>query len=153
MTFFTLFNNFFDIIIGVGVKDMKKYIPNFLTLSRLLVTPLIIYLGLNNHLIILIIVAVFIALTDFFDGYLARKWQVTSDFGAKLDMIADKVLALGLLILLIMKNHLFLYVLILESIIANSTWMGITYKEDLEDLVKKINWLIEKGEYPRDLWG
>ena len=97
---------------------MKKYIPNILTLSRLLVTPLIIYLGLNNHLIILIVVAVFIALTDFFDGYLARKWQVTSDFGAKLDMIADKVLALGLLILLIMKNHLFLYVLILESIIA-----------------------------------
>ena len=98
--------------------NMKKNLPNILTLSRLLVTPLIIYLGLNNHFIILIIVAVFIALTDFFDGYLARKWQVTSEFGAKLDMIADKVLALGLLILLIMKNHLFLYVLILESIIA-----------------------------------
>ena len=83
---------------------MKKNLPNILTLSRLLVTPLIIYLGLNNHFIILIIVAVFIALTDFFDGYLARKWQVTSEFGAKLDMIADKVLALGLLILLIMKK-------------------------------------------------
>ena len=48
---------------------MKKYIPNILTLSRLLVTPLIIYLGLNNHIITLIIIAVFIALTDFFDGY------------------------------------------------------------------------------------
>ena len=97
---------------------MKKYIPNILTLSRLFITPFIIYLGMNNHIIILIIVALFIALTDFFDGFLARKWQVTSSIGAKLDMIADKVLALGLLILLIMKNHLFFYVLILETIIA-----------------------------------
>lgn len=97
---------------------MKKYIPNILTLSRLLITPWIIYLGINNHIIILIIVAGFIALTDFFDGYLARKWHVTSKLGAKLDMIADKVLALGLLVLLVMKNHLFFYVLIFEAIIA-----------------------------------
>ena len=97
---------------------MKKYIPNILTLLRLFVTPIIIYLGINNHLIILIIVAIFIALTDFLDGHLARKWNVTSQIGAKLDMIADKVLALGLLILLIMKNNLFFYVLILEAIIS-----------------------------------
>ena len=97
---------------------MKKYIPNILTLSRLLITPLLIYLGLANHIITLIIVAIFITLTDFLDGYLARKWQVTSAFGAKADMIADKFLAITLLILLIMKINLFFYILILEIIIA-----------------------------------
>ncbi len=97
---------------------MKKYIPNILTLSRLLITPLLIYLGLTNHIITLIIVAILITLTDFLDGYLARKWQVTSAFGAKADMIADKFLAITLLILLIMKINLFFYILILEIIIA-----------------------------------
>ena len=31
-------------------------------------------------------------------------------------------------------------------------WLGVTYKEDKEFVVSEINKLIEKGEYPRDLW-
>ncbi len=41
------------------------------------------------------------ALTDVLDGYLARKWQVTSKFGALLDPIADKVLLATALILVV----------------------------------------------------
>lgn len=97
---------------------MKKYIPNILTLSRLLVTPLIIYLGINERTYSLLILAFFIALTDFFDGKLARKWGVTSVLGAKLDTIGDKCLALSLLIILIKNNNDFLYIFILECLIA-----------------------------------
>ena len=73
------------------MNKIKKYIPNFLTISRLLVTPLIIYLGIKNEIIPLIIIAIFIALTDFLDGKLARLWNVSSELGAKLDTIGDKV--------------------------------------------------------------
>lgn len=97
---------------------MKKIIPNILTSSRIILTPIIVYLGLTNHIKLLIGLAIIVALTDFFDGLLARKWGVVSEFGAKLDAISDKVLAIGLLIILIIKNHSFFYVLILESIIA-----------------------------------
>ena len=38
------------------------------------------------------------ALTDFLDGYLARKWKVTSDFGRMIDPIADKLFVAGCLI-------------------------------------------------------
>ncbi len=102
----------------VYMESIKKYIPNILTSMRLILTPIIIYLGLTNHYKILIALAVVTALTDAIDGFLARKWQVTSDLGAKLDAIADKTLAIGLLIILIIKNHAFFYVLILESLIG-----------------------------------
>ena len=38
---------------------------------------------------------------------------------------------------------------ILES---NAKWLGVTYKEDKDMVVKEIQKLIEKGEYPNDLW-
>ncbi len=89
-----------------------------LTLSRLLVSPIVIYLGVNNQFLALVILAIFIALTDFLDGKLARKWNVVSELGAKLDTIGDKCLAFSFLAILVFDNHYFYYVLILEGIIA-----------------------------------
>lgn len=100
------------------MNNLKKYIPNILTSSRILLTPLIVYLGLTNHIKILIGIAILVAFTDSLDGILARKWNAESDLGAKLDAISDKVLAIGLLIILIVRNHAFFYVLIFEIIIA-----------------------------------
>jgi len=97
---------------------MKKYIPNILTVLRIVFTPIVIYLGLTNHYIVLIVLAAIIAFTDAIDGFLARRWHVVSELGAKLDAIADKMLAIGLLIILIIKNHAFFYVLVLECLIA-----------------------------------
>ena len=58
----------------------------------------------------MIIIAIFIALTDFLDGKLARLWGVSSDIGAKLDTIGDKALAIGLLIILVVDNQMFFYI-------------------------------------------
>ena len=41
------------------------------------------------------------AITDWFDGYLARKWKIESDFGAFLDPVADKLMVATVLILLV----------------------------------------------------
>ena len=86
------------------MEQLKKYLPNILTASRILFTPIVIFLGITNHYKILIAVAIVIAFTDFLDGYLARKWDVVSELGARLDVIGDKMLAIGLLIILIIKN-------------------------------------------------
>lgn len=102
------------------MKTLKKYIPNILTCSRIILTPFLLFLGLTDHMKILIGFAVFIALTDYFDGKLARRWKTDSELGAKLDAVADKVLVVGLLIILVSKNRGFLYVLIIESLIAFS---------------------------------
>ncbi len=43
--------------------------------------------------------------------------------------------------------------IVLKSIVSDSKWLGVTYKEDLEGLKISIGELIKKGEYPQDLWG
>ena len=75
---------------------MKKYIPDSLAIFRIISSPVILYLilldGSNEGLMLIPAIIAFIsAWTDFFDGRLARKWNVTTKTGAFLDTIADKI--------------------------------------------------------------
>ncbi len=79
-------------------------IINGLTISRIFLgLPIIISLenGNNEIFIFLIIIG---GLTDFLDGYLARKYDHKSVFGAKLDPLADKILLIGPMIWLVHEN-------------------------------------------------
>lgn len=81
-------------------------VPNLLALTRIFLTPVVMAFVLLSEQIdhaFGIALAVFIpaALTDFADGYLARRWKLASVFGAFLDSVADKVLAVGSLLVLI----------------------------------------------------
>ena len=84
-----------------------KNLPNVLTISRIvLLAPLLIMIYLPNDQLNLISVILFIliALTDFFDGFFARRQNITSEFGKMLDPIADKLLVVGVLIILMIKG-------------------------------------------------
>ena len=79
-------------------------IINGLTITRIFLgLPIIISLrnGNNDVFIALILIA---ALTDFLDGYFARKYNHKSVFGAKLDPLADKILLIGPMIWLVHEN-------------------------------------------------
>jgi len=102
------------------IMIMKEKIPNILTIIRISLTPIIMILGLTNHFYSMTIIGIIAALTDFFDGYLARKWQVTSVKGAKLDAVADKVFAISLVGCLISKNKILIIAFVLEIIIGCS---------------------------------
>ena len=83
-----------------------KHLPNILTIARLILS-LLMFVALAAigaqalpdlaAWLIRFAVAAFIiaAVTDFFDGWLARRWSVTSLIGAILDPIADKILVCG----------------------------------------------------------
>ena len=83
---------------------MTWTVPNILTLLRLLAAPGVAVMFLYFHrpwadwfALILFILA---AVTDWFDGYLARLWKQESKFGAMLDPIADKAMVVIALVVL-----------------------------------------------------
>jgi len=97
------------------------WLPNALTLGRIAAIPLlmwsIIAVGGNmnslvNAPILLLLLFILCAVTDFLDGYLARRWELVSAFGRMLDPIADKLLVAGCLIALNISFGPVWYVLI-----------------------------------------
>jgi cardiolipin synthase (CMP-forming) len=85
----------------------RRHIPNALTVARLVAVPLCLAIMLanpNGKAIALLGIFVAAAITDFLDGFLARRWQVTSPLGALLDPIADKLLVALMLVYLLMQR-------------------------------------------------
>jgi CDP-diacylglycerol--glycerol-3-phosphate 3-phosphatidyltransferase len=81
-------------------------IPTLLTWTRIVAIPLIVgvfYLGLEPRVQNLVATVMFVAfaLTDWLDGYLARRLNQTSSFGAFLDPVADKFLVCASLLVLV----------------------------------------------------
>ncbi|MCL2935867.1 MAG: CDP-diacylglycerol--glycerol-3-phosphate 3-phosphatidyltransferase [Trichodesmium sp. St16_bin2-tuft] len=79
-------------------------IPNWITFSRLLGVPIILYTlntPTNQNLWICLIIFLIASATDFLDGYLARKLNQVTDLGKFLDPLVDKLLILAPLLALI----------------------------------------------------
>ena len=78
-------------------------VPNTLSLIRLILTPVMIalfYVEFPYHFVLTAVVFAVAAVTDFLDGYIARKKGLITDLGKFLDPAADKVLVLSALIVM-----------------------------------------------------
>ncbi|MGD8589604.1 MAG: CDP-diacylglycerol--glycerol-3-phosphate 3-phosphatidyltransferase [Chromatiales bacterium] len=82
-------------------------IPNILTLLRIVLIPvfvLVFYMPFGWARLACALVFALAAVTDWFDGYLARRWSQTSPFGAFLDPVADKLMVAVALLLLVQSE-------------------------------------------------
>lgn len=83
-------------------------LPNKLTLLRVILVPVFMLFaaGAANQTPALLAGIVFAAasLTDFFDGYLARKWNLVTDFGKFMDPLADKMLTTAALVYMVVDG-------------------------------------------------
>lgn len=87
---------------------MQFNIPTCLTLFRVAMIPFFVlafYLPYVWAPTACALIFVFAAITDWFDGYLARRWKQTTRFGAFLDPVADKVLVAIALVLVAEYFH------------------------------------------------
>jgi len=79
-------------------------IPNLFTILRILFIPFFIKYFLSGNYLIAGIIFILSALTDFLDGYLARKYKLNTQLGRILDPLADKLTIISILIVLVIAD-------------------------------------------------
>ena len=101
---------------------------NFITVARILLAPVIFLFLIFGNYLVCIILFFLAGLTDYFDGYLARKYNAESQIGEILDPIADKILIVFLLIGLSVELDSFLIAFLSSLIISRE--IGIAALRD-----------------------
>ena len=99
---------------------MTITIPTWLTLFRIVTIPLMVAAFYWQHPAAHIVTtAVFVlgALTDWLDGWIARRFNMGSDFGAFLDPVADK-LAVAVTLFIVVQRHNTAYMALLAAVIV-----------------------------------
>eukprot|EP01031_Cornospumella_fuschlensis_P030724 gene30724-37124_t len=93
------------------LAEWQKHLPNALTMLRMAAIPLMILAFVLNLRATMCGLYVLSCVTDFFDGFLARRWKVTSSFGKLWDPVADKLTVTTVLVLLCAQFPALPYVL------------------------------------------
>lgn len=111
-------------------------IPNILSLIRICLIPLIVYLYLFTDLSWLSGIFIILSgLTDMIDGYIARKFNQISDLGKILDPIADKLTLLSILICVTSKYNSFIILLgselVKDLLVAISSYYRINSNKEI----------------------
>lgn len=97
----------YKFIKGKGVMNL----PNQLTLLRVILIPVFVlffYLDFSGNYFVALAIFAIASLTDFFDGRIARKYNLVTNLGKFLDPIADKVLVSTAFIIMLTKPYIFI---------------------------------------------
>jgi len=119
---------------------MKFNLPNSLTLLRIILIPLIIFLfisGDDSNRFLVFILFLIASITDYLDGFFARYMKQQTNFGEFLDPIADKLLVIITLILLISENQDIIF-LTSTLIIVTREFLVIAIRQRLAELGENI---------------
>ena len=141
-------------------KQVKSNLPNRITIFRIILSIIIITILLfpfemvnisfskyliNDTIVLdvkLVICAVLFAIasiSDFLDGYIARKYHLESNFGRIMDAIADKILVNGVLISLCGKGYIspiIPTIIVLRDVVVNSLKMAAGEKGKVVEAIK-----------------
>ena len=100
--------------------DGWNTIPNWLSFIRIALIPVFAVLFVQGHQLVAVIVMICAALTDLFDGKIARKFNQVSNLGKILDPIADKLSQMAIVIVLLYTywenpiKYLFFFIIVKE---------------------------------------
>ena len=127
-------------------------VPNFITLIRLFLVPIIIWLIFDNNLWLAFYLTLLAAISDAIDGIIAKRFNCVTKLGTFLDPIADKVLLVCLFIVLGQQGYIAAWLVILvvfrDLLIIGGALMFHTITNSLEIVplkVSKINTVVQFG--------
>ena len=92
---------------------MLKHVPNILTILRFLLIPVIIFYIFTGNYILAFVFFTFSGLTDIADGFIARKFNLVSNFGKLMDPLADKLTQIATLASLVFANMIPMWILLI----------------------------------------
>lgn len=91
---------------------MLKFIPNMLTIIRFLMIPIILYAVVIGDYLAAFILFTISGITDIADGFIARKFNLISNFGKLMDPLADKLTLISMLAILVIQNIIPVWILV-----------------------------------------
>jgi cardiolipin synthase len=90
---------------GTALPSRVLTVPNVLSITRLCLLPVFLWLVLGPEADgIAVAVLMFMGISDFFDGWVARRWNQTSKLGAILDPVADRLYILAVVIGFVLRD-------------------------------------------------
>ena len=106
---------------------MFKHVPNILTMCRFVLIPFIFGSIVNNQYVAAFVFLTLSGITDILDGFIARKFNLITNFGKLIDPLADKATQISTLIALLFAETImiagasFLYG---KKLVVSSRWYG-----------------------------
>ncbi|MGN0521638.1 MAG: CDP-alcohol phosphatidyltransferase family protein [Eubacterium sp.] len=121
-------------------------IPNWLSFIRIALIPVFAVLFIKGHVLTAVIIMICAALTDLFDGKIARKFNQVSNLGKILDPIADKLSQMAIVIVLIVTywdnaiKYLFMFFIVKEliMIIGGAVLLSVGLRPTAAEIWGKI---------------
>ena len=120
---------------------MLKYVPNILTIIRFLLIPVILLFLFSGNYLLAFIFFTISGITDILDGFIARKFNLITNFGKLMDPLADKLTQIAMLAALFFLDIIPVWILIIvllkefimvvgasflygKSVVVYSRWYG-----------------------------
>ncbi len=120
---------------------MLKYVPNILTIIRFILIPVILLFMFSGNYLLAFIFFTISGITDILDGFIARKFNLISNFGKLMDPLADKLTQISMLAALFIQSIIPIWILAIvllkelimvigasflygKSVVVYSRWYG-----------------------------
>lgn len=101
-----------------------KYFVNFLTIFRIIASFAIIFTLMSNHYWATLVLFTFAAVSDWMDGFLARRFDVCTKIGGVMDHIGDKLLVVNTFVLLAIMMPVWFIVIPIIIMIARELYIS-----------------------------
>ena len=125
-------------------------LPNFITIARFVMVPLIILSMINGEMLMAFVLFVVAGVSDGLDGFIARHFNQKSELGAWLDPIADKFLLVSVFVMLgwlgVLPNWLVIFAVSRDAMIIGAVVLSSLLDNPVEMrplMVSKANTMLQ----------